>query len=82
MIRLFIEEVPLDKNRRLIRNYSNTFTGALAVDTLEGVLVRVFPERLDRTSFLSRYSKCLNCFIGIRVPRTRHSDSNKTIQAF
>ncbi|KAI6184789.1 DEP domain-containing 1A isoform X2 [Aphelenchoides bicaudatus] len=51
MIRQFVEEVPLDKNRRMIRNYVDSFTGASAADTLEPVLARVFPERTcDRTN--------------------------------
>jgi hypothetical protein len=53
MIRQFIGDVPLDKNRRLIRNYIDTFTGTVGADTLEQVLIHVFPERsCDRLVFL------------------------------
>lgn len=52
MIRQFINEVPVDKNRRLIRNYVDTFTGVAAADTLEQVLACVFPERTCDRWFL------------------------------
>jgi hypothetical protein len=57
MIRQFIEEVPLDKNRRLIRNYVDTFTGLVAADTLEQVVASVFPERTcDRFAVLINFN--------------------------